>query len=156
MIFIKAPDTKLNPNIQYTWDEARADCEMEGGDIISLHSEQEANLVAQKTSQGYQNFWTGLARGGDGSFSWVDGTPYDFEFWLDGEPNSQEGDYEDCVEAYYMTAQWNDAYCTDYKGVVCMIDPGIETRCGLVVFIKERIFSHSILDSPYRTNCHQS
>ena len=95
--------------------------------MISLHNEQEANLVAQKAIQvGYQNFWTGLARGGDGSFSWVDGSPYDFEFWLDGEPNSQEGDYEDCVEAYYMTAQWNDAACTDLKGVVCMTDKGID------------------------------
>ena len=93
------------------------------GDLISLHSEEEANLVAEKTSQtGWQNFWTGLARGGDGSFSWVDGTPYDLEFWLDGEPNSIDGDGEDCVEAYYVTAQWNDAFCTDYKGFVCMID----------------------------------
>ena len=95
------------------------------GDLISLHSEQEANLVAQKASQvGWQNFWTGLARGGDGSFSWVDESPYDFEFWLAGEPNAIDGDGEDCVEAYYVTASWNDAFCTDYKGAVCMVDKG--------------------------------
>ena len=80
----------------------------------------------------------GLARGGDGGFSWVDGTPFDLEFWLDGEPNSsvsdnldeetdvdvlsscQGEDGEDCVEAYYMTAEWNDAVCSDLKGYVCM------------------------------------
>ena len=83
----------------------------------------------------------GLARGGDGGFAWVDGTPFDLEYWLDGEPNSnvsdnldlyhggeidadvlscQGVDGEDCVEAYYMTAEWNDAYCSDLKGYVCM------------------------------------
>ena len=92
------------------------------------------------------NFWVGLARGGDGGFGWVDGTPFDLEFWLDGEPNSnvsdnddlnldekdtgeeidvdgvscQGEDGEDCVEAYYVTAEWNDAYCSDLKGYVCM------------------------------------
>merc|ERR1719167_278863 len=112
-----------------TWHEARSDCEMEvdsegkHGDIISLHSEEEANLIAQKTSQiGYQNFWTGLARAGDGNFFWVDKSPFNFEFWLDGEPNSSGDDGEDCIEAYYITAQWNDAYCLQQMGVVCMTD----------------------------------
>ena len=82
------------------------------------------SLVALKTSQGWGNFWTGLARGGDGSFSWVDESPYDFEFWLAGEPNAIDGDGEDCVEAYYVTAEWNDAFCSEYKGAVCMVDKG--------------------------------
>ena len=42
----------------------------------------------QRTTDSGANFWVGLARGGDGGFSWVDGTPFDLEFWLDGEPNS--------------------------------------------------------------------
>ena len=66
-----------------------------------------------------QNFWTGLSRGGDGAFSWVDGSPFDFEFWLTGEPNSIE---EECVEADYQTAEWNDAICQETKGWVCMTD----------------------------------
>ena len=87
--------------------------------------------MAQRTVGAATNFWTGgargwmeevflagLARGGDGSFSWVDGTPFDLEFWLEGEPNSIEGDMEDCVEAYYQTAEWNDAHCSDQKAWV--------------------------------------
>merc|ERR1711915_275654 len=103
--------------------EMEVDSEGKHGDIISLHSEEEANLIAQKTSQnGYQNFWTGLARAGDGNFFWVDKSPFNFEFWLDGEPNSPGDDGEDCVEAYYVTAEWNDAYCSQQMGVVCMTD----------------------------------
>eukprot|EP00090_Calanus_glacialis_P023847 TRINITY_DN3698_c0_g1_i11.p1 TRINITY_DN3698_c0_g1~~TRINITY_DN3698_c0_g1_i11.p1 ORF type:complete len:817 (-),score=174.96 TRINITY_DN3698_c0_g1_i11:226-2388(-) len=125
---------KFKLDLYFTWEEARSDCFMEvgsdgkHGDLISLHSEQEANLVAQKASQvGWQNFWTGLARGGDGSFSWVDESPYDFEFWLAGEPNAIDGDGEDCVEAYYVTAEWNDAFCSEYKGAVCMVDKVIQS-----------------------------
>ena len=98
-----------------------------------------AICITQRTTGSGANFWVGLARGGDGGFGWVDGTPFDLEYWLDGEPNSsvsdnddlcldeeidldvlQGEDGEDCVEAYYMTAEWNDAYCTDLKGYVCM------------------------------------
>ena len=118
-----------------SWHEARTDCWMEvgtegkHGDLISLHTEQEANLIASKTSQdGLQNFWTGLARGGDGSFSWVDGTPYDLEWWLDGEPNCYEGCGEDCVEAYHVDARWNDAYCYDQKASICMTDKRRESH----------------------------
>ena len=44
--------------------------------------------LSQRATDSGANFWVGLARGGNGSFAWVDGTPFDFEHWLDGEPNS--------------------------------------------------------------------
>merc|ERR1719391_612820 len=106
-----------------SWGEAHTSCWMEDGhdaDLMSLHSKEEAALIAQRTMDSGANFWVGLARGGDGGFGWVDGTPFDLEYWLDGEPNSNGEDGEDCVEAYYVTAEWNDAYCSDLKGYVCM------------------------------------
>ena len=99
-------------------------------DLISLHSEEEANLVAQRTGDSIQNFWMGLARSGDGSFIWVDESPFDFEFWLDGEPNSNGDDMENCVEAYYLDARWNDAGCSDYKAYICMTD-----KCKCIIII---------------------
>jgi hypothetical protein len=42
------------------------------------------------------NYWVGLVRTATG-FEWTDGSPYDFEFWLDGEPNGYLGG-EDCIE----------------------------------------------------------
>ena len=42
----------------------------------------------------------GLARARDGSISWMDESALDFENWADGEPNSVEGDGEDCVQMY--------------------------------------------------------
>ena len=51
--------------------------------------------ITQRTTDSGANFWVGLARGGDGGFGWVDGTPFDLEFWLDGEPNSSVSDNDD-------------------------------------------------------------
>ena len=57
----------------------------------------------------------------DGSFSWEDGSAYNFENWYDGEPNSPGNEGEDCVEMYPIWAgQWNDAYCLNYQQYVCM------------------------------------
>ena len=56
-----------------------------------------AACITQRTTGGGANFWVGLARGGDGGFGWVDGTPFDLEFWLDGEPNSSVSDNDDLM-----------------------------------------------------------
>ena len=100
---------------------------------MSLHSKEEAALIAQvqnwkrklsnhlsinlayskivnmtacttqRTTDSGANFWVGLARGGDGGFSWVDGTPFDLEFWLDGEPNSSVSDNLDAFSTLRAT-----------------------------------------------------
>ena len=111
-----------------SWHEARTTCWMMKGpdganaDLASLHSEAEGELLTQRLlAQTGQNVWLGLARGGDGSWSWVDQSPLDFTFWADGEPNGSGSDGEDCVELYTTwDGKWNDAYCNDYKGILCM------------------------------------
>ena len=91
-------------------------------DLPSLHSQTEEDLLTERLlTVTSEPVWLGLARGGDGSFSWVDGTGLDYEFWADGEPNSDGSDGEDCVELYTAwEGKWNDAACSDYKGIICM------------------------------------
>ena len=91
-------------------------------DLPSVHSQAEEELLTSRLlTETSQNVWLGLARGGDGAFSWVDDSGLDYEFWADGEPNGSGSDGEDCVEL--ITAwdgKWNDAACWDYKGIICM------------------------------------
>ena len=113
---------------QMSWSDARSACSTLAGpdgrsaDLPSVHSQAEEELLTTSIlSQTGQNVWLGLARGGDGAFSWVDGSGLDYEFWADGEPNGSGSDGEDCVELYTVWGgKWNDAACSDYKGVVCM------------------------------------
>ena len=65
--------------------------------------------------------WIGLARGGDGSLSWTDGSALDFENWEAGEPNSIPGDGEDCTQIYEWSGKWNDAHCANIlQDYICM------------------------------------
>ena len=89
----------------------------------------EAEMLSISLNSFSTNFWIGLSRMHDGSFSWVDGSAFNFEHWADGEPNGEvEG--EDCVEMYTSNdAQWNDVICSDHNPFVCMTK-----RCKVFCF----------------------
>ena len=59
-----------------------------------------------------------------GTFKWADSSAYDFEYWFDGEPNSNGQDGANCVEVYSpQNARWNDESCTGtYNEFICMTD----------------------------------
>ena len=42
-----------------------------------------------------------------GKYSWLDGTPNDYEYWAYSEPNDYSGT-ENCVEMWQDTREWND------------------------------------------------
>ena len=111
--------------MQSSWHEASTACWQEigaegrHGNLASIHSQEENDLLAAWLASrnspdpwigGTQDtcgsslltllHWSGLARARDGSISWMDESALDFENWADGEPNSVEGDGEDCVQMY--------------------------------------------------------
>ena len=112
--------------LQVNWFQARDACLEEAGsdgqpgDLASVHSQAEADLLAARAASMYGP-WIGLARGGDGSLSWTDGSALDFENWEAGEPNSIPGDGEDCTQIYEWSGKWNDAHCANIlQDYICM------------------------------------
>ena len=93
------------------------------GELASVHSQDEADKIAARLGGENNNYWIGLSRVA-GSFAWADNSAYDFEFWFDGEPNSNGQDGADCVEVYSpLNARWNDESCTGtYNEFICMTD----------------------------------
>ncbi|XP_066572123.1 ladderlectin isoform X2 [Amia ocellicauda] len=84
---------------QKDWSDAEGHCLSMGGNLASVHSEQEHNFLKQlvKTSDTKQNpAWIG---GNDcqqeGVWRWSDGTNWDFTKWNSGEPNNAES--ENCL-----------------------------------------------------------
>uniref|UniRef100_A0A667WJX9 C-type lectin domain-containing protein n=1 Tax=Myripristis murdjan TaxID=586833 RepID=A0A667WJX9_9TELE len=83
-----------------TWDDAERTCISLGGNLASVYSLEELNLLKawmNRVTSLYTQTWIG---GHDavkeGVWLWSDGSSFNFTRWANGQPNNS-GD-EDCVE----------------------------------------------------------
>jgi hypothetical protein len=101
---------------------AQTDCEEQGGDLISIHSEQEQSELLQLATDHNvsHDFWLGLTDAEyEGEFEWVDGSYADYTNWGGGEPNDAGGN-EDCAQLTGSGA-WNDLPCDVELPYVCQL-----------------------------------
>jgi flagellin len=89
------PEYELIDDKRYTWQQAKTDAEFRGGHLATVGTAEEWDLIRPLVS-GATKGWTWL--GGtdervEGTFEWVDGTPWDFEFWNPFSPNTDDRDY---------------------------------------------------------------
>ncbi|XP_066304553.1 uncharacterized protein [Branchiostoma lanceolatum] len=109
-----------------TWEEARAHCQSQGADLVSLHRNAEMALLTNQVNSAWMAFWIGLNdKDDEGGFKWSDGRAVGYTEWNDGEPNNA-GDSEHCVElvAAGSDSFWNDLSCTSYRNWICMVSRG--------------------------------
>ena len=53
-------------------------------------------------------------------YVWVDGTPVEFDGWIEGEPSQLR--QETCLESSKLNSgRWNNQRCNMYRPYVCMI-----------------------------------
>ncbi|XP_049888756.1 macrophage mannose receptor 1-like [Epinephelus moara] len=108
-----------------TWFQARDYCRTIGGDLLSIHSEEELKVLPHSS----QNAWIGLnALDPVTGFVWSDGSPLQFQDWEDGEPNNRKN-MEYCVTfgkgRDYESGSWNDEHCESQYGWLCQIRIGV-------------------------------
>ncbi len=105
----------------FDWHSAEADCQAQGGHLVSIHSLAQYQTIAAKAdSLGMGDFWVGFNdEVQEGKFVWSDGTPTDFTLWNGGEPNDF-GNGEDCTQAYSL-GNWNDLDCNAGIRYVCKL-----------------------------------
>ncbi|XP_071527696.1 macrophage mannose receptor 1-like isoform X2 [Panulirus ornatus] len=103
-----------------TWWDSHLQCRKEGGELASIHTYEENYwLESQIFRISDTSLWIGGRALMDSGFTWVDETPFDFDNWDKGEPNSMY-DAEDCVALYsHRQGYWNDQNCGYQQGHVC-------------------------------------
>ncbi len=96
---------------KYTWQQAKSDAESRGGHLATVGSQEEWDLIKPLVA-GATKGWTWL--GGtdervEGTFEWVDGTPWDFEFWNPFNDDNLSW-FTDYVYAPPGLASWLDTH----------------------------------------------
>ncbi|XP_038077198.1 lymphocyte antigen 75-like [Patiria miniata] len=103
-----------------TWADAREQCMLGGGDLISIVSAQEQTyLNARMVTEREPHVWIGANDiATSGGWVWSDGAPFKFLNWNAGEPN-EYGSGENCAELLTSNGRWNDIDCAATQGYVC-------------------------------------
>jgi hypothetical protein len=100
---------------ELNWIEARNLAQSLGGRLIVVDDAAENQFLTDTFTQPLNGapFWLGANDfGTEGTFVWIDGTPFVYENWSTGEPNNA-GD-EDCASTIGIQngqAEWNDVPC---------------------------------------------
>ncbi|MBP7583083.1 MAG: hypothetical protein KBA61_03550 [Spirochaetes bacterium] len=105
------------------WHGARKNCEVNGGRLASILSEEENRALFQHlgSSWGFTgNLWIGFSdEEREGTFRWDNGEPARYGNWCAGEPNNSGKDGEDCAHLYTARNCWNDFDCNARFGYIC-------------------------------------
>uniref|UniRef100_A0A8D1LYF9 C-type lectin domain-containing protein n=1 Tax=Sus scrofa TaxID=9823 RepID=A0A8D1LYF9_PIG len=142
VIYFQESSRRLN------FEEARAACGRDGGQLVSIESEDEQRLIEKfienlHASDG--DFWIGLRRWEEKQsnstacqdlYAWTDGSTATFRNWYADEPSCGS---EVCVVMYHQPSapagiggrymfQWNDDRCTMKNNFICKYSEGEGTE----------------------------
>ncbi|XP_077330027.1 C-type lectin domain family 10 member A-like [Lithobates pipiens] len=104
------------------WNVSKKDCEEREAHLIVINSEGEMNFLRGIANKRF--VWLGLTDL-DGTWKWVDGTPYEVtpKFWEEGQPDNWMGHGygggEDCAVLRPSSNEWNDGHCSPNFSYVC-------------------------------------
>ncbi|XP_042347054.1 galactose-specific lectin nattectin-like [Plectropomus leopardus] len=109
-----------------TWGEAEHFCTTIGGNLPSIHSDFEYQVLRAgilRASGAHTNIWVGgYDATHEGIWLWSDGTKFDFNGWGKGEPNNSGGEH--CMEMNFNGQDIiNDMRCDRKKAFVCVTYP---------------------------------
>ncbi|XP_029941424.1 macrophage mannose receptor 1-like [Salarias fasciatus] len=124
---------KLNSDTRKSWTAARADCVLDGGDLVSIASEAENQYVMAMMGEGHIDLWIGLStlkctkiscqvEAGNSDLSWSDSQPVSYTHWAQGQPqiDAQVGSCAAIVkDASDSFGNWTSHQCRFERPYMC-------------------------------------
>ncbi|KAL1023592.1 hypothetical protein UPYG_G00043270 [Umbra pygmaea] len=111
-------------HLNFTEAEMQCRSAAPGGHLVSVH-DCKANVdllcVVMKYNAKNPRIWLGgFELFQTGKLMWTDGSPWNYEDWVPGEPSQRWTNAEDCVEMNWsQIGRWNDHSCYTQKSYVC-------------------------------------
>ncbi|KAA8578956.1 hypothetical protein FQN60_006048 [Etheostoma spectabile] len=105
-----------------TWLNGETFCQTTGGNLASIHSEEEQVFLKDYIKREYGSYprtWIGgFDAVKEDTWMWTDGSKFNFKSWNRGEPNNNAGG-ENCLVMNWYEGQWNDWACTNQTSFAC-------------------------------------
>jgi hypothetical protein len=95
-----------------TWDQAQAQAQAMGGNLVTINSQAEQDWLF--ATFGQSSRWTGLTdQVTEGEFKWISGESVTYTNWNVGEPNNS-GNEDYAVMDPNLGGRWNDSLIDGY------------------------------------------
>uniref|UniRef100_A0A8C9Z6R9 C-type lectin domain-containing protein n=1 Tax=Sander lucioperca TaxID=283035 RepID=A0A8C9Z6R9_SANLU len=105
-----------------SWIDAESFCKAAGGNLASVHSEEEHVFLRTFINQVTGAYITSWMGGSDsvqeGVWMWSDGSTFDYKSWAWGQPDNFLL-VEHCLLINYLGINWNDAPCNIILPFLC-------------------------------------
>ncbi|XP_056312701.1 lectin [Danio aesculapii] len=110
--------------LNFTQAEFNCRTKAPGAHLASVHSLQDNSYllcIVKKFNPKSLRIWLGAYEFfKSGQFFWLDGSFWNFNLWVPGEPNHMYTSNEECLEmSWKETGKWNDDNCNVKKSYIC-------------------------------------
>ena len=103
-----------------TWTSASQNCQQLGGNLTSIHSEEENDFLnTMITAVTKNDIWIGGTVVDQYTFGWSDGSVWDYENWLSDQPDFGGQDSIALDSANH--GGWRDLEHSDHHYYVCRL-----------------------------------
>ncbi|XP_063401463.1 C-type mannose receptor 2-like [Mytilus trossulus] len=107
----------INTLLDVDFTEARTFCRENGSDLVMIGSKEEYNfIISQTTKHQGADFWIGLQKHRNQTYSWIDGSHPTYLAWGINEPKA---DNNLCVKSSSLYGNWYGDSCSNQNLVVC-------------------------------------
>nr|XP_057932133.1 galactose-specific lectin nattectin-like [Doryrhamphus excisus] len=110
-------------NVVVNFYTAETICNILGGNLASIHSNLENEVIRQVILQGAgftRHTWIGFSDAiQEGNFVWTDGSEVDYTDWENGRPNNRNGNQHCAVVNFNNVDNWNDIRCRQRRPFIC-------------------------------------
>jgi hypothetical protein len=105
---------------RHAFARAEVSCNEVNGHLVSIHDAFENAIIGEYAPDYFteNDYWIGSDKFiSQGTWTWTDGTNFDYNDWQNGKPQNQSG--YDCIAITVKDGYWNAQECFQPKPFVC-------------------------------------
>ncbi|KAK0420365.1 hypothetical protein QR680_014636 [Steinernema hermaphroditum] len=105
-------------NVSLDFNGGKEFCAKKGAKLASIHSKDDNDVLGMFTFQGGAYWLGGQDANNNGTWTWQDGSHFDYSNWAAGQPSTESG--KNCLEVDPISELWSATDCSEKRAVTCI------------------------------------